>query len=388
MKYIGNRRIGCLAALAAALLTCMAGCDQQGEGTERGQRQSSQSSCQISEENKLIVYTSHKEEVYGPIIREFEERTGIWVQVRAGGTTELMEAIAGEEGQQTCDVMFGGGVESYDAYREYFTPYQCEQKDLLDDTYSSAEGYWTVFSELPIVFIYNNKLVNQEEIPLSWGEFLTDKWKGKIAFADPGMSGTSCTALATMVQVLAEEGYSEGNLAEENDTGETSADERAESGKMQKNNGRAGIGPKEQEILARFAETLNGNLSQGSGQVLDEVASGTRLVGITLEESVRKRMAFESDISMVYPAEGTSAVPDGCALVKAAPHEENGKLFLNFIVGEDVQKILVSRLYRRPVRKNLNLDREKNGMKIIDFDLEWASGHQQELLELWNRLME
>ncbi|MDO4328958.1 MAG: extracellular solute-binding protein [Lachnospiraceae bacterium] len=197
MKYIGNRRIGCLAALAAALLACMAcmaGCGQQGEGMERGQqeRQNSQSSCQISEENKLIVYTSHKEEVYGPIIREFEERTGIWVQVRAGGTTELLEAIAGEEGQQTCDVMFGGGVESYDAYREYFTPYQCAQKDVLDDTYSSAEGYWTVFSELPIVFIYNNKLVNQEEVPLSWGEFLTDKWKGKIAFADPGMSGTSC----------------------------------------------------------------------------------------------------------------------------------------------------------------------------------------------------
>lgn len=33
----------------------------------------------VSEDKKLIVYTSHKEEVYGPIIREFEERTGIWV---------------------------------------------------------------------------------------------------------------------------------------------------------------------------------------------------------------------------------------------------------------------------------------------------------------------
>ena len=42
---------------------------------------------------KLIVYTSHKEEVYGPIIREFEERTGIWVEVRDGGSTELLEAI-------------------------------------------------------------------------------------------------------------------------------------------------------------------------------------------------------------------------------------------------------------------------------------------------------
>jgi iron(III) transport system substrate-binding protein len=27
----------------------------------------------LDEENKLVVYTSHKEEVYSPIIKEFEE---------------------------------------------------------------------------------------------------------------------------------------------------------------------------------------------------------------------------------------------------------------------------------------------------------------------------
>ena len=32
----------------------------------------------VSEEKRLTVYTSHKQEVYAPIIKEFEERTGIW----------------------------------------------------------------------------------------------------------------------------------------------------------------------------------------------------------------------------------------------------------------------------------------------------------------------
>ena len=31
------------------------------------------------ESMRLTIYTSHKEEVYMPIVREFEERTGIWV---------------------------------------------------------------------------------------------------------------------------------------------------------------------------------------------------------------------------------------------------------------------------------------------------------------------
>ena len=44
-----------------------------------------------AEEDRLVLYTSHKEELYGPIIREFEARTGIWVQVETGGTSALLE---------------------------------------------------------------------------------------------------------------------------------------------------------------------------------------------------------------------------------------------------------------------------------------------------------
>ncbi len=46
-----------------------------------------------SDANQLTIYTSHKEEVYLPIVREFESRTGIWVRVITGGTNELLEQI-------------------------------------------------------------------------------------------------------------------------------------------------------------------------------------------------------------------------------------------------------------------------------------------------------
>mgnify|MGYP002538878760 CR=1 FL=1 len=45
------------------------------------------------EGERLVVYTSHKEEVYWPIIQEFEARTGIWVEVEAGGTSELLARL-------------------------------------------------------------------------------------------------------------------------------------------------------------------------------------------------------------------------------------------------------------------------------------------------------
>lgn len=303
----------------------------------------------VPEDKKLILYTSHKEEVYGPIVKEFEERTGIWVQVRAGGTTELMDDIRKENGKNSCDVMFGGGVETYDANKEFFQPYRCSQSQMLSGNFISPDDSWTVFTELPIVFIYNNKLVDTSSAPSSWEELLTDRWKGKIAFAAPGKSGTSYTALATMIQVL--------------DMDEDTA-------------------------MKKFAEALDGNVSAGSGEVVDEVSSGIRLVGVTLEEAAKKRIVQGADISMAYPKEGTSAVPDGCALVKGARHVENAKLFIDFTVSDDVQQLAMDQFQRRTVRRDLIQEEEENDIKIMDYDLEWASSHQEHILKMWSELME
>lgn len=333
-------------AAAAAVLLVMAGAGGCAGSSEDAARMGNYV---VDEEQKLIVYTSHKEEVYGPIIKEFEERTGIWVEVRDGGTTELLEAIRCEAGQGTCDVMFGGGVESYEAYQEFFEPYVCGMNERLDDQYQSLDGRWTPFTELPIVFIYNNKLVEEDEAPRSWEEFLTDRWKGKIAYADPRKSGSSYTAVATMAQILDMD-----------------------------------VEP----MLEAFVEALDGKISAGSGEVVDEVSAGIRLVGITLEETARKRIALGADIAMVYPAEGTSAVPDGCALIEGAPHGENARLFIDFTVSDDVQRLAEDRFCRRSVRRDLRQANAESTMKIVDYDVEWASRHQDEILGLWAGLVD
>lgn len=321
------------AVLAACLLS--AGCGETSEATFP---------TPVADENTLILYTSHKEEVYGPIVKEFEERTGIWVEVRCGGTTELLDAIASEEEEGTCDVMFGGGVESYEAYSECFESYECAQKAMLDDTFRSKDGKWTVFSELPIVLIYNNKLVTEREAPKGWTDLLGGEWKGKISFADPGNSGTSCTALATMCQIL--------DLTPE-------------------------------ELVLALCEQLDGTCAKNSKAVIDEVKEGTRLVGVTLEETAIKAIDQGADLSIVYPAEGTSAVPDGCALVKGAPHADNARLFIDFTVSHDVQRIVEEQFCRRSVRTDMQWEESKEQLNIIAFDLEWASQNQSELLECW-----
>lgn len=156
------------------------------------------------EAERLVIYTSHKKDVWWPIVREFEARTGIWVQVVEGGTNELLEQLKNEKDSPAADLMFGGGVESLEANANLFTPYHAEGSDSILPQYRSADGLWTPFSALPLVLIYNPKLLSAQDLT-SWADLLKPELRGRIAFADPAVSGSSYTALATVLQALPED---------------------------------------------------------------------------------------------------------------------------------------------------------------------------------------
>ncbi len=300
------------------------------------------------EAQRLIVYTSHKQEVYDPIIKEFEDRYDIWVSVETGGTNELLERIATEAGRGTCDVMFGGGVESLESYKQYFTPYSGAGSEAIDPAFRCEDGAWTPFSSLPIVLIYNTKLVAQNELK-GWADLLDPKWKGRIAFADPAVSGSSFTALSTLLQIMHER----------------------------------------EDALALFAQNLDGKQLAGSGDVISAVVDGRLPVGVTLEETALRRIDALANIALVYPEEGTSAVPDGCALIKDAPHEENAKLFLDFIVDRDVQSRVAQGLWRRSVRSDTDAAEgiaSIDTLHLIRYRLDWASRSHDSILDRWAAL--
>jgi iron(III) transport system substrate-binding protein len=294
------------------------------------------------ESQRLIIYTSHKQEVYEPIVREFEQRTGIWVEIVTGGTTELLEKIA--SGETQCDLLFGGGIDSLSAYGNLFTVYKSpELKNIVPSM--QGNGVWTPFSALPIVLIYNPKLVRFNP-PEGWSSLLDPAWKGKIAFADPAVSGSSYTALVTMVQALG---------------GEPSV------------------------RITDLHRNLDGRVLSSSSEVIDAVAQGEYFIGVTLEVTAVKGIEEGHDIAMVYPVEGTSIVPDGAAIVKNCRHEENAKRFLDFILSEAAQRRLPDSFSRRPVRAELYTP-SASGLKSLEYDIAWAGSHHAEILQLWAEL--
>lgn len=301
-------------------------------------------------EDRLVIYTSHKEEVYDPIVKEFQARTGIWVEVIAGGTNELLERISAESGDPACDVMFGGGVESLSAYADCFQPYVCRDDDCLNATGRSPDNLWTPFSSLPIVLIYNTRLVAPGEIT-GWSDLLREQWRGRIALADPTISGSGYTAVRTLMSCLPGDPW---------------------------------------DTLTRFVENLDGNILPDSGDIAESVRSGSCYVGITLEETALKARDKGADLAIVYPREGTSAVPDGGALVSGAPHLENAKAFLDFVLGYDVQKLLVSSLFRRSVRTDIPEPEDlptESELGVINYDISVTGGQKEEFIRRWQELL-
>lgn len=329
-------------AILCALLLLLPSCREKGPETAY---------LAPAEEDRLVVYTSHKEEVYGPVIKEFEERTGVWVQVVTGGTNELLERIAREKENPGCDVMFGGGVESLQLYEDYFEPYSGAGSELLKPGLRPEGDRWTPFSSLPVVLIYNTRLVSPGELT-GWKDLLDPRWGGKIAFADPAVSGSSYTAAITMLLCL------EGDMWDN---------------------------------LAGFESNLDGNIIEDSGGVVTAVDAGSCWVGVTLEETALKRQSQGANIAIVYPEEGTSNLPDGTALVAGARHGDNARAFLEFVQSEDVQALVVSDFARRSVRSDV-ADRDplppEEDIGIIDYDAQWASGVKEEFLRRWGAARE
>ena len=293
-----------------------------------------------AEDKRLLIYTSHKEELWKPIVKEFEERTGIWVEVVSGGTNLLLEDIAEKKGEVDADLFFGGGVESLNAFSEYFIPYEAKGIEEVDPQFRSTEGVWTPFSALPVVLIYNDKLLSPEELS-SWKDILSPKFKGKIAIANPSHSASAFTGIMSFVKAV----------REDTDSTEDSSGEK--------------------EILPRIAKQLDGKEYADSG------------------ETALKYMAKGKNIGIIYPKEGTTVVPDAGAILKGAKHLENAQKFLDFSISKDCQEILQKHFHRRPVLNSMAGEGNPPLLKIkrLHYDISEISAERSRVLTDWSFYM-
>lgn len=341
------------ALLAVTMIAgVFAGCGSSDSTASQAQSKAdaSQAASQTSNSKHVTVYSPHPADPLNAGIKEFQEKTGITVDLVAAGTGELLKRIEAESSSPQCDVFWGGGADSLAAYGKYFDKFTPKEIDSIDKTYVSKDGLWTGESPLPMVIMYNKKLVGQSDVPKGWGDITNEKFKGKIAYADPTKSGSSYTILCTMLTAF---GKDDG---------------------------------KGWDFIKKFVANLDGKILGSSGDVYKKVSDGEYSVGLTLEKEAIKYVQAGADVGIVYPSEGTSAVPDGIALVKGCKNKENAETFMNFVLSKECQTMMSNDFARRGVRLDTSVPKGLPAMKdvkLVNYDFDWASSQKTQIMEKW-----
>ena len=298
----------------------------------------------------LVVYSPHDADPLNAGVEMFRQAyPNINVEVIAAGTGELCQRVVAESANPQGDVLWGGGADTLAAYTDYFAPYVCANDDVIGEAYKAADDLWIGESPLPMVFIYNKTLIDEADVPTTWEGLCDEALKGKIAYASPAKSGSAYTQLCTMLfsQPTLDEGWA---------------------------------------LVEKFIANLDGKIQDSSGNCHKLVASGEYTLGVTIEKSA-VLYNDNPDIGYVYP-EKNSAVPDGVALIKNCPNEENAKLFIDFVTGLECQTAQNGDWARRPVRSDLTPVGlcELSELDLGDYDFAYAATEKESIVEKWNDL--
>ena len=298
----------------------------------------------------LVVYSPHDADPLNAGVAMFQAAyPNINVEVIAAGTGELTQRIADEAENPQGDVLWGGGADTLAGFPDLFQPFVSEHDHVIGDAYKDANDLWIGESPLPMVFIYNKTLIDEADVPTTWEGLCNEALKGKIAYASPAKSGSAYTQLCTMLfsQPTLDEGWA---------------------------------------LVEKFIANLDGKIQDSSGNCHKLIAAGEYALGVTIEKSA-VLYNDNPDIGYVYP-EKNSAVPDGVALIKGCPNEENAKLFIDFVTGMDCQKDQNQNWKRRPVRSDLTPEGlcELSTLDLGDYDFAYAANNKEAIVEKWNDL--
>ena len=93
---------------------------------------------------------------------------------------------------------------------------------------------------------------------------------------------------------------------------------------------------------------------------------------------------LKGKIASAYPEEGTVLTPGTVGLIKNCSHPENGKLFIDFVLSQEVQNILCNDLDLRPVRDDVSYPeyfRPASDIKTVALDQQYVNEHKAEIVD-------
>jgi iron(III) transport system substrate-binding protein len=203
LRIASRRSVLATAALLAAVATSAcggttAGTSAPATSTAPSDTAAPATPAQPADAGKVVVYSGRSEELVGPILAQFEEATGIDVEVRYAGTSELAALILEEGDNSPADVFFAqdGGALGAVAAGGRLAELPADVTSLVDPRFRAADGTWAGVTGRARVLAYDTRELAPADMPVSVLDLADPAWKGRVGWVPTNASfQTFVTAL-------------------------------------------------------------------------------------------------------------------------------------------------------------------------------------------------
>ncbi len=209
----------------------------------------------------------------------------------------------------------------------------------------------------PMGISYNAELVKAKGLPVpeSWNDLAKPEMKGNVTLAEV----SSNFGRSALIMLAYANGGSEKNMD---------------------------AGFEKLQTIAGYMPTFAKSAAQLQQNLQNKTAAYTAW---TMARSLVQKDAG-LDLQFVIPKEGSNLVPNVATIVKGAKNPNASKLFIDFLLTDEVQTMYGEKLYYNPatavklpddIAKKLSFDRSK----VVKFDLEVVGSKTPEWLDRFNK---
>lgn len=288
------RRIGQLAGAALVSWTSLPGCTRTGNRAP------------------VIVYVSVDQAQAEPVLARFSEQTKIEVRpvfdVEAAKAAGLARRIIAEKGHPQADVFWNGELSQTLMLSRAgaLQPYRSPSAAGLPDEFVDKRGMWAGCAGRIRVLLAGAD-TPEAELPTSIYDLVRpDLAPGKAGFAHP-LFGTNATHAVALF---------------------------------------AALGPESARAFYQAARSRGTRIVDGNSVVRDLVASGELAFGLVDTDDACEAIRRGARVRAIAPDQGQGqlgalVIPTTVALVAGAPHPHEGRALIDFLLGEQAERMLV-----------------------------------------------
>ncbi|WP_299143947.1 ABC transporter substrate-binding protein [uncultured Dialister sp.] len=297
------KKLALLAACCSLALTLSA-C-----GTKTGPASSAASKAAAGDK-KITVYMPSPAGLSSKLAKDYEKKTGTKVEIFQGTTGEILARLEAEKNNQTADVVVLASWSDGLSLKKkgVLVPYKPKDADKMVMDFMDKDNELTGYSASAVGVIYNKNVI--PSLSADWSELSDPAYKDNLAIPDPQKSGACKDFLA---------GY---------------------------------VNAKGWDALEGMAK--NGMIVPGANKAaLEAVTTGEKGILVAgVDYNAYTAMKKGEPLAIYYPKSGTIVNPRPAMIMKNAPHEEEAKKFMDYLISDDAQK-LVADAYLIPGRQDI-----------------------------------